>query len=403
MKKERHDFDLINELPHIYELEDMISFCKKYQKIYIYGRAPQQEYLAKYLHMCDIEIAGYVVTKLKAGDNENYIYKRLTVEEITTVLKEQNVGIIIGLPDKHYHEIIPMLRKQGFEDYFIMTEYNKRAIASQMHVRNRRTLGFEISLADHCNLSCQMCDHFSQLSEESFADVAIFERDIKRMGELFGHQCGPITLLGGEPTLHKDLIKCIKIVRKEFPDAVLGILTNGVLLLEWENSPNGNLWEACKEYDVRIEVTVYPIKLDFEAIEAKAKEYDVDLIMSSNIHAEELSMIKKISDKHTMDLKGEVPKLYFINCLYFNKFNVLKDGRLYMCPIAAHIDILNNRFNTDFELREEDSLDIFAINSWEDIANWTTNYIPFCRYCDLKNWNPHSEWKASSKTLDEYV
>lgn len=32
----RNQIHLINELPHIYELEDMMEFCKKYDDIYIY-------------------------------------------------------------------------------------------------------------------------------------------------------------------------------------------------------------------------------------------------------------------------------------------------------------------------------------------------------------------------------
>lgn len=54
--------DLINELPHIYELEDMMEFCKKYEHLYIYGKGENQEYLLKYFDMCGVKIAGYVVT-----------------------------------------------------------------------------------------------------------------------------------------------------------------------------------------------------------------------------------------------------------------------------------------------------------------------------------------------------
>ncbi len=97
---------------------------------------------------------------------------------------------------------------------------------------------------------------------------------------------------------------CIRITRREFPDCELIILTNGVLLLELEHSPKRNLWEICRDYDVHISVTVYPVRLDYLAMEEKAKEYGVQLFMSSNIHAGKELKIKKISDKHTMDLTG---------------------------------------------------------------------------------------------------
>lgn len=283
-----------------------------------------------------------------------------------------------------------------------MTEFNKRAIANQVRPRSHEELAFEISLADHCNLSCQMCDHFSQLSKPWYVDMEQFDKDLEQMGRIYEHRIGYITLLGGEPTLHEGLIDCIKIVRREFPDSQLIILTNGVKLLELEHGKNGNLWQACRDYNVHITVTVYPIKLDYGKIEDKAKEYGVSLAMSSNIHASELTKVVKISDRHTMDLEGGVEKFYCVNCLYFNKFNVLKDGKLYMCPIAAHSNILNEKFGIRLELSKDDALDISSVDSWEEIADFSSWHVPFCRYCDLKKWGHDSRWKKSRKTMDEY-
>jgi hypothetical protein len=74
-----------------------------------------------------------------------------------------------------------------------------------------------------------------------------------------------------------------------------------------------------------------------------------------------------------------------------------------MCPISAHIGIFNKAFGQRLELTEADSLDIFKADGWERFAEFSANRVPFCRYCDLKNWRPHSQWKASTKQMDEYV
>lgn len=74
-----------------------------------------------------------------------------------------------------------------------------------------------------------------------------------------------------------------------------------------------------------------------------------------------------------------------------------------MCPVAAHSDIFNQAFDQTLTLKQEDSLDIYQIRSWEEIARFAASYVPFCSYCDLKNWGHHSEWKASSKKIEEYV
>lgn len=393
---------LINDLPHIYELEDLMAFCKSHEKLYIYGRAFNQEYLLKYLDMCGIRVEGYVVSFIK-GEQPPFLYREMPVVLADDVMDKPGVGLILGLADKYYGEVIPHLREKGFTKYFALTEYDKRAIACQMFPREKRDMTFEVSLVDHCNLSCQMCDHYSQLSEPWFLDVEQFSRDMHEMGRIYDHEIGAISLLGGEPTLHPRIIDIIKIVRREFPTSELIVLTNGVKLLSMEHMEDGNFWQVCKDYDVHITVTVYPIKLDYIAIEEKAKEYGIKLAMSSNIHAKELTKIDKISDKHTMNLTGSVPKFYSIHCLYFNKFNVVKDGRYYMCPIQAHSDIFNKAFGQHLELLPEDSLELTKVKDWHELAEFGASWVPFCRYCDLPHWHHASVWKASSKQMDEYV
>lgn len=391
----------INRLPHIYELDDLLDFCGKYSHLYIYGRGEAQEWLLRFLDMCGVKVDGYVVSFNPC--EENFCYKQLPVKQIDEIIDMPDLGIIMGLPDYYLGKIIPNLREKNFKNYFIMTEHTRLGIAEQMAPRNKDEMTFEISLADHCNLSCQMCDHYSQLSDPWFADMEQLKKDLARMGELYDHEIGAITLLGGEPTLHPDLLEIIKITRQQFPKGQLILLTNGVLLLNLENSPKGNLWQVLKEYNVDVTVTVYPIKLDYKAIEEKAKEYGITLKMSSDIHAVNATKVVKISDKHVMDLDGKVPKAHAVHCLYFNKFNVLKDGRYYMCPVQAHIDIFNKKFGKNLEYAEGDYLDIYKVKDWHEFAEFSSWWVPFCRYCDQKNWGPHSEWKPSSKTIDEYI
>lgn len=116
----------INELPHIYELEDMMEFCKKYSKIYIYGTAINQEMLLKYFDMCDVKIMGYVVTWYP--EEICFSYREMPVRLVEDVIGEEKTGIIVALSDRYFKDIIPMFREKQFHDYFIMSEFNKRII-----------------------------------------------------------------------------------------------------------------------------------------------------------------------------------------------------------------------------------------------------------------------------------
>jgi hypothetical protein len=398
----RAKIHVFNDLPHLYESADMMEFCARYKHLYIVGAAENQEYLLKFFDSCGVAVDGYAVTEPALQCLRHW--RHIPVCAIDDVICQSNTGVILALPDRYYRYFIPKFRKAGFTDCFTMTEYNKNTIAEQMKTRSKEEMTFEINLVDHCNLSCQMCDHYSQLSEERFVDTEVFERDMNRMGKIFDHEIACITLLGGEPTLHPYIIECMEITRREFPQAELIILTNGILLLSLEHMPNGrNIWQACKDMNVHITVTSYPLKFDYAALERKAIEYGVALAVSSNIHADKLTKIVKISDKHTFDPARGADVQSFASCLYFNKFNVLREGRYYMCPVAACIGIFNDYFKQNLQLTEADSLVIYIVFSYMEFAEFATKRTPFCGYCDLKKWGPHSEWKASTKSIDEYI
>lgn len=193
-KKKYH---LINELPHIFELEDMMEFCSKYKNLYIYGHAENQEFLLKYFDMCGIEIKGFITSWEHDKKCDNFLYRKLPILTVEEVVKIKNTGIIVGLSDKYYNYVIPKLRNLGFNDYFLMSEWNKYSIATQMKPRTKDMMTFEINLVDHCNLACQMCDHYSQLSDKWFVDMEQFEKDMIQMGKLFDHDLACISLLGG--------------------------------------------------------------------------------------------------------------------------------------------------------------------------------------------------------------
>lgn len=390
------------EEPHRYELADMLEFCKRYDEIYIYGAAYKQQMMYKLLkNAIGIKIKGFVVSTRRNEEKNEGIEGDIYV--IDEVIQRDKVGIILGLADGYYRQIIPELRKREFSDYFIPTEWNKRTIAEQMTPRDPEYNSFEISLVDHCNMSCQMCDHYSQLSEEWYLDTDILDRDLKRMNELCNGKCAVITLLGGEPLLHPDVIKCLEITRKNFKSCPIILLTNGLLLLKKETDEKGNLWEACKNLNITISITRYPIKLNYDAIKEKAKEYEVTLLLSSDIHSAVPIEEAKISYKHTFDLNKDEDNIFFPTCHYFNHLGVLKNGRYYMCPVSAHIDIFNKYFGKNLELKDKDSIDIFKVSSWEEIANFQADRIPFCCYCDIQKWGCDSVWKPSTKKIEEYT
>ena len=114
-------YHLINDLPHIYELEDMIRFCEKFKRIYIYGHGENQEYLLKYFDMCGIAIEGYVTSWESDTNCSSFLYRKLPILTIDEAMKRKDTGIILALSDKYYGYVIPKMREAGFENFFAMS------------------------------------------------------------------------------------------------------------------------------------------------------------------------------------------------------------------------------------------------------------------------------------------
>lgn len=389
---------MLFDQPHLYEIEDMMNFAARYDRLYIYGCASNQEYLLQFFDTCGVSIAGYITTY---QDDRALCYRSIPKYTLDTVDLD-DAGIIIGLSDRYFDGVIPRLRALGFTDYFIMSEFNKIKIAYKLTPRPTGRMWIEINLADHCNLNCQMCDHFSQLIKEpQFLDLEIFKRDMERLAELSGNHIDIIKLQGGEPLLHKDVNKFVEITRSLFPDCIIYFFTNGLLLLKSERAENGNFWQCCKDNDVTIQLTEYPINLNIPAIESKAREYGAKLQVFGEV-ADRVRGKTKRSTKHPFDLNGNVDKHQFISCYHFNETITLRNGRLFTCSIIPNAHYFNKAFNQHLEISDENSIDIHEAKSYDEIAEFVTRRVPFCNYCDIKHRRT-VQWARSNCEMGEYV
>ena len=135
------------ELPHLYELEDLMAFCARYKKIYVYGKSIRQEQLVKYLEMCGVNVEGYVVSNEDMNDGVLH-YKYYPVITRNEMLKKDDVGVILGLSERYYNRIIPKMRSAGFNRYFILTEYTKRTLANKIGVHEKEDIQIEINAVE---------------------------------------------------------------------------------------------------------------------------------------------------------------------------------------------------------------------------------------------------------------
>lgn len=262
--------------------------------------------------------------------------------------------------------------------------------------RIRKTVleNLDICVAEHCNLGCYSCNHFSQLAEPEFPDLASVERDLKRLAEL---SCGSITaisLAGGEPLLNPALPEFMRVARTYFPEARIQIITNGLLLLGQKDI----FWESVKKYAVVMTPTKYP-GINWEKIESRAAEFGYQFT-----YFDLTGNSEKVSRKFCLDLSGgQNPKKSFMRCSMAFCTAAVQNGRMATCSFVFNMRHFNCYFNQHIPVTDMDSIDIYKARSMQEIIDFLNKPIPLCRFCKSMGEEIVGTWRKTEKSIKEWT
>ncbi|GHV83917.1 hypothetical protein AGMMS50212_12570 [Spirochaetia bacterium] len=273
---------------------------------------------------------------------------------------------------------------------YIWINYYKKS--SSRRLTKRSLISFEVNVTDHCNLNCRSCEHFSPIADEKFLDIDTYTKDVERLSFLFDKKIEYIHLMGGEPLLHPRLDEIIEVSRKYFPEGVIEIVTNGLLVLR----EDGHFWDVCCKNNITIAITQYPIKLDYKRIEEKAN--------AKNVRLRYYFLGKKTMHKRPFDLRGtQNIEENFAVCHMANTCMQLFDGKLSTCVIIPYIHIFNKFFNQTMQVCEKDYIDIYKAKDKQEIFDFLCRPIPFCRYCNIKKTKLGLNWAVSKQQIGEWT
>lgn len=251
----------------------------------------------------------------------------------------------------------------------------------------------EVHLTDHCNLNCKGCDHFSPIADESYLDIAQYSRDLDRIGCVIGNNIERLFLLGGEPLLNKKICEIIEISRLKLKECPIFLITNGILLSKMPS----NFWESCRNNDIIISITQYPIDIDYEKILAIAKKEHVEVRIFKDPSGE-----KKLYHLR-LDLEGEQDfEKNYLHC-WRPQYLILKEGRIFPCVIPAYINYFNSRFSCDIPVSDKDSIDIYKIDSFEELKKELSIPKFFCSFCNIYGEITNLPFEISNRSKEEWL
>ena len=239
----------------------------------------------------------------------------------------------------------------------------------------------EMDIVSHCNLNCTHCSHFAPAAKEEFMDLASAQHDFIKLAKLSGGKVNYIHIMGGEPLLHPDCCTFLIVARSLFPDSVIRLVTNGLLLSEQMEA----FWRCLADNRIVLSPTKYPVPVDWECVEACCAEYGIALRYFNKPRT------RKTMTRFALDPYGtREPQTSFLNCACANVTPLLHKGRLYPCAISASARHLDGAFTVG----EEDSIDIHKASDMQEILAFLAKPIPFCSYCDVENRVTGIPWEG---------
>lgn len=258
-----------------------------------------------------------------------------------------------------------------------------------------------------CNLNCKACFHMIPISDSPVHYYIEYIDWQVNLLKKYSSLVESFNIMGGEPTLHPDIISILYIVRHAFPNKIVRLCTNGTNLKIFEED---SFLNALKFNDIAVKITEYPYSMyaekNYESIYRILDERGIKHENASTLKDNYKFLIQPFHKDIINDISQPSKCKTFYYCV------MLKDGKLYKCHLAAYISSLHNRFPDTSWIEDDESyidLSDSTITS-KDILDRLGRLSKICKHCvelnrGWKSDNPEdiTDWGRSKGEKSEWV
>lgn len=201
----------------------------------------------------------------------------------------------------------------------------------------------EYHVADHCNLNCKYCTHYSPLVPQPvYTEYEQFAADLRQLKKYI-IDIGVIRILGGEPLLNPELGRFIELTRELYPASIITVVTNGMLIDRLEPS----LIEAMKRNMAFFHISFYPpLKDKVQEIQKYLYEQEIPYTITP--------MITEFNKTQTMTPQADED--FFYRCFQAS-CTCLHGGKMAPCYAPFTTKYFNAAFGQ--ELPVEEGIDLY--------------------------------------------
>lgn len=309
-----------------------------------------------------------------------------SLEAMRDAYLDRKIGAVIII-DGSQQKWIRVFGAQGIDriyaipsKYLVMEEIPSEKQIDTLHSAEEllpELSQLEMHLADHCNLNCKGCSHFSNLVPEPvFADYEQFQKDIKRLTELFDN-IRAFFFLGGEPLLNQEAARFLYSAREAFPYTMLNLVSNGLLVMKM----NDSLIRAMRETGCELSISNYDC-LETEKIELFLQERGIGY----DLRQGKGSFIKYLNTK------GDGNEEVYQRC--GRKYcTFLRNGRIAACAQPFTIKYFNQYFQEHFS--DEGSISLYEKGmDGRKLLEYLEKPMDACRFC---TFDKEYEWIGGGK------
>lgn len=231
-----------------------------------------------------------------------------------------------------------------------------------------QTRSLEVHIVDHCNLRCWGCCSLSPISEKDFYDPESMGKQLKLVGQAVAPS--RLKLVGGEPLLHPDIIRCLTIAKEANVAPSLSVTSNGFLLPRMKDE----FWRLVDH----MTISLYPDPplpdSIIETIKEKAQEHEVELNWKKQ--DEFVGM-----DRDDLNAGGVETQAIYETCWLRRSCHLIANDRFYTCTRPSHVHSVSGLEDSPYL---EDGIPLSNDpNLGEKILDYLVGKTPLetCRMC----------------------
>ena len=247
----------------------------------------------------------------------------------------------------------------------------------------------EYHVADHCNLNCKACEHYAPLVKTPiFTDYEQFKKDLFQL-KTFISDIGMIRIMGGEPLLNNELKKFILLTRHLYPDSVIQVVTNALLLEKMDDE----LFYLMKQLKVMFWISYYPPM-------EKKMEWIHSFLDSKGVEHGISPKMDYFTMKQNLNGNSDAANVFY-SCFQAHCNNIY-DGKIAACFLPFTTKYFNEQFG--YNLPMDGAVDLYDPTLTTEKLKLAL-FTPFerCKFCN--SYSTKIDWTQASKepTLSDWI